>query len=206
MKKTKKRILQTALTLFNSQGMSKVTLRSIANEMGISQGNLNYHFKKREDIIEALYFQIVENIDSSIANGIKTENPLKDVFSISESIMFIFYEYRFFLLDFVLIMRENIKIKAHYRKLIKQRAVEFISLIDVLIEKEIMRKKMIPNEFENLFKRIQILSDFWMSSVVIENNDITKEAVSRYSEIIHQTFFPYLTIKGQKLYKSLSLN
>lgn len=64
---------------------------------------------------------------------------------------------------------------------------------------------MIPNEFENLFKRIQILSDFWMSSVIIENNDITKEAVSHYSEIIHQTFFPYLTTKGQKLYKSLSL-
>lgn len=141
MKKTKKRILQTALTLFNSQGMAKVTLRSIANEMGISQGNLNYHFKKREDIIEALYFQIVENIDHSIANGIKTEHPLKGVFNISESIMFIFYEYRFFLLDFVLIMRENTKIKAHYRKLIKQRALEFIGLINVLIEKGIMRKK-----------------------------------------------------------------
>ncbi len=205
MKKTKKKILQTALALFNSKGMAKITLRSIANEMGISQGNLNYHFKKRDDIVEALYVQIVERINSSIANSKEAENPLEAVFSISKSMLFIFYEYRFFLLDFVLIMRENSKVKAHYIQLMKQRAIQFTALIDVLIEEELMRQKIIPNEYENLFKRFQILSDFWMSSVVVEKDEITKALVNDYSEIIYQTIFPYLTIKGQELYKSLSL-
>ena len=58
MKDTKEIIINTALKLFNTEGLSKVTLRTIANKMGISQGNLNYHFKKRDDIIEALYFCI----------------------------------------------------------------------------------------------------------------------------------------------------
>ncbi|GAB1856486.1 TetR/AcrR family transcriptional regulator [Flavobacteriaceae bacterium MHTCC 0001] len=205
MKDTKKRILQTALALFNSQGMAKITLRSIANEMGISQGNLNYHFKKRNDIIEALYFQIVESISNSIVTSNTAKTPLEAVFHISKTMLFTFYEYRFFLLDFVSIMRENSKIKAHYKQLMQQRALEFTELIDVLIENNLMRQNVFPNEYENLFKRFQILSDFWMSSVVIEKGHITEALVHQYSEIIHQTIFPYLTLKGQEMYKSLSL-
>ena len=69
MKNTKGTILNTALKLFNSQGLSKVKLRTIANNMGISQGNLNYHFKKREDVIETLYFRLVENINQNMSNN-----------------------------------------------------------------------------------------------------------------------------------------
>ena len=76
MKNTKDRILDTSLELFNSLGLSKVTLRTIANKMGISQGNLNYHFKKREEIIETLYFQLVQNIDNSMLDIEKSKNML----------------------------------------------------------------------------------------------------------------------------------
>ena len=96
MKNTKEVILKTALDLFNTHGLPKITLRSIAKEMGISQGNLNYHFKKREDIIENLYFQLVKNIDDSISNTKNLENVLELLFHISKTIMYNFYEYRFF--------------------------------------------------------------------------------------------------------------
>ena len=62
--KTRDKILQTALNLFNQHGVPNVTLRRIAAEMFISQGNLNYHFKHREDIIEALYFQLLETFET----------------------------------------------------------------------------------------------------------------------------------------------
>ncbi|GGD15404.1 TetR/AcrR family transcriptional regulator [Hyunsoonleella pacifica] len=205
MGNTKDKILVTALELFNTQGMAKVTLRTIASKMGISQGNLNYHFKKREDIVEALYFQIVESINQVIASSMQFENHLESVFSVSKAIMFTFYKYQFFLLDFVLIMREHKKIKTHYVKLIQQRELEFLNMIDVLIDKNLIRKPLFSNEYNNLFKRFQILSDFWMSSVVVEKGKITKASVHQYSEIIYQSIFPYLTLKGQKLYKSVSL-
>ncbi|MFS4483418.1 TetR/AcrR family transcriptional regulator [Hyunsoonleella sp. 2307UL5-6] len=205
MRNTKDKILVTALDLFNTQGMAKVTLRTIASKMGISQGNLNYHFKKREDIVEALYFQIVVNINQVIANSMQSKNHLESVFSISKAIMFTFYKYQFFLLDFVLIMRENKKIKAHYVTLIKQREAEFLKMTKLLIDKDLIRKPIFSNEYNNLFKRFQILSDFWMSSVVVEQGKITEASVDQYSEIIYQSLFPYLTLKGQELYKSVSL-
>src|SRR3990167_2717606 len=65
--KTRDKILQTALQLFNQWGVPNVTLRRIAAEMGISQGNLNYYFKKREDIIEALFGQLMVTFEEEKA-------------------------------------------------------------------------------------------------------------------------------------------
>ena len=64
MSETKLKIIKQALHLFNNNGTSNVSLRAIAKETGISIGNLQYHFKKREDIIEALYFQLVDKNNS----------------------------------------------------------------------------------------------------------------------------------------------
>ncbi|HED09125.1 MAG TPA: TetR/AcrR family transcriptional regulator, partial [Caldithrix abyssi] len=80
MKDTREKILHTALTLFNRQGLPRVTLRAIAKEMGISQGNLNYHYKKRDEIIEALYFQLVARIDMEMEKSAGEESPLEQLF------------------------------------------------------------------------------------------------------------------------------
>jgi hypothetical protein len=203
MKKTKEVILDTSLELFNSLGLSQVTLRTIAKKMGISQGNLNYHFKKRDDIIEGLYFQLVKNIDSSMSSMQESKNPFQLLVSISETIMFNFHEYRFFLLDFTQIMRENIKIKKHYTELTIQREEQFSMLFNLLIKEGLMRKEILPNEYKNLYKRFQILGDFWISDAEILNSNITKKTILTYSVILTQAIFPYLTIMGQKEYDSI---
>lgn len=203
MKNTKKKISDTALQLFNTLGLSKVRLRTIAKEVGISQGNLNYHFKKREDIIETLYFELVENIDKSVSEVGKSNNTLQLLFSISKTIMSSFYEYRFFLLDFVQIIRENKKIKVHYSELSSQREQQFSMLFTLLIKEGFMRKEILPNEYQNLYKRFQILGDFWISDAENSNSNISKKSISIYSEIVTQAIFPYLTSKGQKEYYSI---
>jgi AcrR family transcriptional regulator len=203
MKKTREIILDTSLELFNSLGLSQVTLRTIAKKMGISQGNLNYHFKKRDDIIEGLYFQLVKNIDSSMSSMQESKNPFQLLVSISETIMFNFHEYRFFLLDFVQIMRENKKIRTHYTELTIQREEQFSMLFNLLIKEGLMRKEILPNEYKNLYKRFQILGDFWISDAEILNSNITKKTILTYSVILIQAIFPYLTIMGQKEYHSI---
>ncbi len=203
MKNTKEIILTTSLELFNTYGLSKVTLRTIAKKMGISQGNLNYHFKKREDIIEALYFQLVKNIDESMLGVQQSKDVLRLMVDISQTIMSNFFEYRFFLLDFVQIMRESEKIKRHYAELTIQREQQFSMLFNLLIENDLMRKEVLPNEYKNLYKRFQILGDFWISDAEISNSKITKATISKYSAILTQAIYPYLTVSGQKEYRSI---
>ena len=52
---TKIKILATALQLFNNEGEAQVSSVDIASVMGISPGNLYYHYKGKDEIIAALF-------------------------------------------------------------------------------------------------------------------------------------------------------
>lgn len=201
MNATKHKILIKSLDLFNDCGISNVSLRDIANKSGISVGNLQYHFKKREDIIEALYFQLVEKIDSIYF--IKTDDLLQSFLNTSVDIFTILYEYHFFLLDFITITRRNKKIKKHYSELSKRREIEFIKVVDVLIKNGLFREELLKNEYHSLFKRIEVISNFWFSSILIQADVLSKESIEQYSLLISQSIYPYLTNEAKKQYAAI---
>ena len=53
-KDIKNEIISAARELFSINGYNAVTMRDVADALGISVGNLTYHFKKKEDLIEAV--------------------------------------------------------------------------------------------------------------------------------------------------------
>lgn len=52
--KTRDRIIHSATELFNDQGERNITTNHIAAHLGISPGNLYYHFRNKEDIIHSI--------------------------------------------------------------------------------------------------------------------------------------------------------
>ncbi|MER7502707.1 TetR/AcrR family transcriptional regulator [Nonomuraea pusilla] len=55
---TKDRILEGSLELFNSRGVQAVTTNHIADHLGMSPGNLYYHYRSKEHIIRSLFERI----------------------------------------------------------------------------------------------------------------------------------------------------
>ena len=206
MKKTRDIILDTALNLFNTQGLSQVKLRTVANKMGISQGNLNYHFKKREDVIEALYFNLVDHISAHMKKPLEGDSVLAILFSNTKAVIYELFSYRFILLDFAQVMRENDRIRIHFQELQNQREKEFLAFFEVLRGAGLMREEQLPDEYKNLYIRFQMFGDFWVASAEISENSVTEKSIPKYLEIINQTIYPYLTAKGQREYHRVSMN
>lgn len=50
---TKEKIIEQAYQLFYEKGYFDVSMRDIADSLGMSVGNLTYHFKRKEDLVEA---------------------------------------------------------------------------------------------------------------------------------------------------------
>lgn len=198
MSKTKEKILSTALQLFNERGISQVSLRTISGEMQISLGNLTYHFKKREDIIEALYLQLVDKMNSIAQQGINHQSPLSLFFQTIDALTNNFYEFRFILLDFVAITRNNPTIRSHYRQLLFLRLQQFKYSTQQLIELDYLRPPLVKDEYEFLFQSLRILSDFWLSAAATDHDEIALADVLASAKMFKLKLLPYLTEKGRK--------
>ena len=59
---TRERILATSLLLFNEEGLASVSTHRMAAELGISPGNLHYHFKSKRLVVAGLFRRFEEHL------------------------------------------------------------------------------------------------------------------------------------------------
>src|SRR5690606_22782625 len=161
--KTKERILLKALELFNAEGLTEVTLRKIAGALAMSQGNLNYHFKTKGEIVSELYFSLVQRMDYEM-NKITQAQPILSFLNKSSlTSMHILYEYRFIIRDLYKVMEVDKKLKTHYLGLQKERKMQYLMLFEKMIAEGLIREEELKGEYERLYERMHILGDNWIN-------------------------------------------
>ncbi len=203
MSGTNQKILRAARVLFNEHGVAKVSQRTICDHIAISPGNLTYHFKKRDDIIDALYFELAEAIEVQLELAEKSELSLNGLAELTKATNKILFENKFFMIDFMQVIRSNRKIKKHYTALSTKRLAFIKRLVENLVENGEMREEELPNEYDYLYKRAQLFGDFWIASVGTTTEDVMLKHSRIYTDSFMQSFYPYLTKKGKEKFLEL---
>ena len=97
--KTRDRILECALQLFNRQGEPNVSTLEIANELGISPGNLYYHFHGKEPLVIGLFERFEEELMTLLDPPLDVQLEAEDYWLFLHLIVERMAQYRFLLQD-----------------------------------------------------------------------------------------------------------
>jgi AcrR family transcriptional regulator len=198
MSKTKQKILRAAKLLFNANGVANVSQRDISEHIAISPGNLTYHFKKRDDIIEALYFELSTQIKELYQTFDGQLNSFDNFYELLKNTNKVFFEYRFFIIDLIHITRSSERIDNDFIKLSSLRKKSVLNFLNFCRAQGWMIEKSFPEEFENLAFRINIVSDFWLLSVGTIKEDFMLKHTRNYAQLSLQALHPYLSSLGRQ--------
>ncbi|PZX59124.1 TetR family transcriptional regulator [Algoriphagus ratkowskyi] len=194
--KTKEKILLTAIEQYNKIGVQGITSRHIASEIGISHGNLDYHYKTKEDIILAIYDKMREEMSDYFVARKENISPIEHVHLLLLQLEEFQYRYRFMNLDVLEITRAYPKISA-----LLQKTSEFRKLqMDSLFQEFRKEGYMIPVEPEILEQTqhiIRITITFWLSQREVLGTEKFTEKGSMVRSI-WAVIRPYLTETGKK--------
>jgi len=75
----KQKIVQAALHLFVKNGIENTPTSRIIAEAGVATGTLFYHFRNKEELINALYFGVKRSISKAMSNGIEEVKDHKSI-------------------------------------------------------------------------------------------------------------------------------
>ena len=76
---TREMILRRSLELINARGMVDFRIDTLAQSLGLSPGNITYHFSRKEDICVALWEQYLEDY-GQVVRSLTTLLDMKQLF------------------------------------------------------------------------------------------------------------------------------
>lgn len=114
--KTRERIVQNSLVLFNLQGERSVSTNHIAAHMEISPGNLYYHFPNKQAIIAVLFTEYEERVDSFLHPPLDRPATVEDKRFYLKALLAAMWDYRFLQRDLEHMLASDPALAERYRR------------------------------------------------------------------------------------------
>ena len=192
---TEKKIVETALKMFNEAGIEYVGMRELAAVLKMRVGNLTYYFPTKDDLVNRLSLDLAEENNRTIV-------PLEHVtirafFEMLQQVFRNHVRYRCLMLSFVHIMERNPIVAKRYSKTQSTRNVTWSTNIQALRKGKYISAD--DTEVNFLVSTIGLIARFWISEAAISFKQQTEEQqMQHYSKMIARIFLPFATAKGKR--------
>lgn len=172
---TKNKIIDTTLILLNTKGLNNVKMRDISNTLGISIGNLTYHYPKWENLIDGILNHFYDDI-KNVFNHFPKE--VSEVVEYVDRIYEIQMKYTFFFSSIHLFFQQFPQYKEMQEEFFVTRMKVMRESFDTMIEKNYLYPESHQHNYDLLVKTTWLILSGWYSFSVIFNDEkynITKK-------------------------------
>ena len=189
-RETQIRIIETALRLFNEYGTSAVSTNRIAEACGISKGNLHYHFKTKNEIIEAIFRNIVDEMNAGWYED-HTQPTVRHMAEMFARQVLLIYEYRFFYREMPSLLRDSVSLMQRYRDNRQRRMAALEQFFLVLNRTGALRFVGDDRLIRSIVHSTWIISDNWLNSQEFLGRPLDEESVLDGYLLILDILRPY---------------
>lgn len=204
MKNTKAEIIKTAVALFNQKGFFKVTVKEIADEMGISPGNLTYHFKRKEHLLATIQKEIL----SGTKNIIAPEGQEITLAHFQEMFAHFFKvqrEYSFYFSEIIYLLEVYPEITQEYKATTESRFHDARELVNYYIATGRLVLEEGEIDYNQMIHSLWMVNTFWTLGSALSNMEDISGDFKTPVPSLWRILFPYLTEKGISEYNEIKL-
>jgi len=212
--KTRDKIIQASIALFNEKGERNVTTNHIAAHLGISPGNLYYHFRNKEDIILSIYEEYARNLVLETFPQVSPDvKPLDAIILYMDAVFQAMMKFRFFYSNLPVLLAKNPSLRDKYVSVQQSIAERVSQLLVSLRDADMMDFDV--EELPDIVSILRLVNTFWISFYQTQNIDVEINDAVFYQGVLKILVIirPYITesampefLEARKMYQQRYMN
>lgn len=203
-RRTRERILEAGLRLFNEFGEPNVTTTVIADELDISPGNLYYHFHSKDEIVNALFADFEREIEQTLAAPSRRAPNVEDMWLFLHLLFEAIWKYRFLYRDLDDLLSRNRLLETHFKQILARKVRTGTLLCEGLVAAGEMAAN--PVEIQAIATNMACLATYWLP-FEYARDPRRRDAGSALGRGVYQVMAmlaPFLQGKSRQLLQQLS--
>jgi AcrR family transcriptional regulator len=194
-KNTREKIISVAIKCFNKESYGAVSLHELAKATGISRGNLTYHFKDKDILLQAIAeqmwtkIQIERNKSRQLPSFQNLHNEVQLYYKFQKEYAFIFLDPH--------VLNHPI-IKKQFREMTAQTIEDNKAALAFSIRLGNLKPEPVPGTYSNIAFITWMLTFFWLAQQIIRGEKTGEDG----EKMIWSILIPHFTEKGLKSFKS----
>lgn len=160
-RRTRERILEQSLALFNAHGVARVTTAEIAGELNISPGNLYYHFRNKEEIVAELCSDFEARMAPLFADPAGRRVAVLDLWLWLHLMLERTGEYRFILREVDVLAARDATLGTRLGRLLQRGIATVVELCGGMVDAGTMSAS--ADEIAALARNVILVATYWQS-------------------------------------------
>ena len=159
-RRTAERILETTLELFNRFGEPNVSTTLISAEMNISPGNLYYHYRAKDELINSL-FDRYERALADLLGAAENVRHVEDAWLFFHMLFELIWKYRFLYRDLNDLLSKNRRLETHFQFVLKNKLRAVQQVLEGLGRGNSVRIE--ARDAESVATAMVVVLTYWLS-------------------------------------------